>query len=201
MQPQAATLRFALFPRTSLVADAVLVLAGALLVAASAQISFPLPFTPVPITGQTMAVLLVGASLGAGRGAASLGLYLLLGIVGTPVYAGGADGVGVIFGASGGYLLSYPIAAAITGALAERRWDRRVPSAAVAMLAGSAAIYVVGLPWLAAVTGSGVGRTLELGLVPFIPGDLFKLALAAGLLPAAWGLVKRVRGEDPDSSR
>jgi biotin transport system substrate-specific component len=172
-------------------ADALLVLAGAGLVALAAQISIPLPFTPVPITGQTFAVVLVGASLGALRGTASLSLYLAAGLVGAPVYADGRHGWEVVSGASGGYLVGFVVAAFLTGLLAERRWDRRFSSAVAAMLTGNVVIYLIGLPWLAVVLDSGLERTLELGLYPFVPGDVLKLYLAGALLPAAWRLVER----------
>ncbi|HEX6490216.1 MAG TPA: biotin transporter BioY [Gaiellaceae bacterium] len=196
-----ATLRLAVVPRPTLLTDAFLVVLGAGLIAASAQLSIPLPFTPVPITGQTFAVLLVGASLGSARGGASALLYVLLGLVGTPVYAHGAQGWAVIAGASGGYLVSYPFASALTGWLAERRWDRRFSSAVGAMLTGNVVIYLFGLPWLAVVLGTGLAKTLELGLYPFVPGDTFKLYLAAALLPAAWRLVGQNAKEDPGQER
>lgn len=191
MRSDAATLRLAALPGAGLVTDAFLIALGAGLLAGSAQLSIALPFTPVPITGQTFAVLLVGASLGTVRGATSGLLYLLLGLAGAPVYAHGADGFAVITGASGGYLVSYPLAAALTGWLAERRWDRRFSSSVGAMLTGNVLIYLIGLPWLAVVLGTGLEKTLELGLYPFVPGDTFKLYLAAALLPAAWRLVGR----------
>lgn len=191
MRSDAATLRLAALPGAGLVTDAVLIALGAGLLAGSAQVSIALPFTPVPITGQTFAVLLVGASLGAVRGATSALLYLLLGVAGAPVYAHGAEGLAVITGASGGYLVSYPLAAALTGWLAERRWDRRFSSAVGAMLTGNVLIYLVGLPWLAVVLGTHLEKTLELGLYPFVPGDTFKVYLAAALLPAAWRMVGR----------
>ncbi len=194
MRPEAATLRLAVLPRAGLLADVLLVLLGTGLVSGAAQISISLPFTPVPITGQTFAVVLVGASLGALRGTASLTLYVALGIVGAPVYAGGAHDWAVITGASGGYLVSYPFAAALTGWLAERRWDRRFSSAVGAMLTGNVVIYLGGLPWLAVVLDTGLAKTLELGLYPFVPGDIFKLYVAAALLPAAWRLVERTSG-------
>src|SRR5260370_31060079 len=122
MRSEAATLRVAALPGAGVVTDAVLVLLGAGLLAGSAQVSIALPFTPVPITGQTFAVLLVGASLGTVRGATSALLYLLLGVAGAPVYAHGAEGYAVITGASGGYLVSYPFASALTALLAQRRW-------------------------------------------------------------------------------
>lgn len=185
MKAEAATLRLALFPRIGHLADAVLVLAGAGLVAAAAQVSVPLPFTPVPITGQTFAVVLVGAALGTLRGTASLALYVLAGMAGAPVYAHHSRGLAVVTGATGGYLVGFVLAAAITGLLAERRWDRRFSSALGAMLTGNVVIYLVGLPWLAVDLGTSLDKTLELGLYPFVPGDIVKLYLAAALLPTA----------------
>ena len=196
MTVQAATLRTAVLPRVGLLTDALLVAVGAGLIAVSAQITIPLPFTPVPITGQTFAVLLVGASLGTLRGASSALLYVLVGIAGAPVYADGAHGWSVITGATGGYLLSYVLVAALTGWLAERRWDRRFSSALGAILSGNVVVYLVGLPWLAAVLGTNLEQTLELGLYPFVPGDALKLYLAAMLLPGAWRLVEHVRGRE-----
>ena len=192
MQTPAATLRLAVLPRAGLLTDGLLVLGGAGLIAASAQISFG---HPVPITGQTFAVLLVGASLGTVRGGAAGLVYVLLGLV-APVYAGHGEGLDVIKGASGGYLLSYPVVAALTGFLAERGWDRRFSSAIGAMLTGNVVIYLFGLPWLAAVLHTNLEKTLELGLYKFIPGDIFKLYLAALALPGAWLLVKRVKGSE-----
>ena len=186
MTASPATLRLAAVPRVGFLVDSLLVVAGAGLIAASAQLSIPLPFTPVPITGQTFSVLLVGASLGLRRGGSSALLYVLIGVAGAPIYADGAHGWAVITGASGGYLISYPFASALTGFLAERRWDRHFSSAVGAMLTGNVVIYLFGLPWLAVVLGTGLEKTLELGLYPFVPGDTFKLYLAAALLPAAW---------------
>ncbi len=190
----ATTLRLALFPRLGLAADALVVALGAGLVAGAAQISIPLPFTPVPITGQTFAVVLVGASLGAVRGLASLSLYLWLGVAGAPIYADHAHGWSVLSSASGGYIVGFVLAAAVTGFLAERGWDRRFSSAVGAMLTGNVVIYLVGLPWLAVVLHTGLEKTLELGLYPFVPGDVFKLYLAGALLPGAWRLVRALRG-------
>ena len=179
-------------PRTGVLADAALVLAGTALVAGAAQISIPLPFTPVPVTGQTFAVLLVGASLGAVRGFASLFLYLWLGVAGAPIYSGHDHGWAVVTSASGGYLVGFVLAAALTGVLAERRWDRTLSSSIGAMLTGSTVIYLVGLPWLAVVLGTNLEKTLEDGLYPFVLGYILKLYLAAALLPAAWRIVGRV---------
>ncbi len=147
----------------------------------------------MPITGQTFAVLLVGASLGTLRGGSSALLYVLAGVAGAPVYADGAHGWSVVTGASGGYLVGFVAAAALTGRLAERRWDRRFSSALGAILTGNVVIYLVGLPWLAIVLDTSLEKTLEYGLYPFVPGDALKLYLAAMLLPGARKLVERVR--------
>jgi biotin transport system substrate-specific component len=195
MNPNAATLRLAAFPRSTLLTDALLVLAGTGLVAGAAQISVKLPFTPVPITGQTFAVVLVGGSLGAIRGTASLMLYLWLGVAGAPIYADQDSGWGVITGASGGYIVGFVLAAAITGFLAEHGWDKRVSSSIGAMLTGNVVVYLVGLPWLAVVLDTNLEQTLEYGLYPFVPGDTFKLYLAALALPAAWKVVRRIRSD------
>jgi biotin transport system substrate-specific component len=191
----AATLRYAAVPRTGLLVDAVLVLAGALFVAAAAQVAIPLPFTPVPITGQTFAVLLVGASYGARLGLLTLVLYWLLGLAGAPFYAEGLSGWETFMGPTGGYLIGFMLAAAVTGFLAERRWDRRFSTSVSAMLTGSVLIYACGLPWLAAEIDAGLQGTLEAGLYPFVVGDVLKLYLAGLLLPAAWRLVRRFRGD------
>jgi biotin transport system substrate-specific component len=195
VNPHAATLRLAVFPRTGLLTDALLVLAGTGLVAAAAQVSIPLPFTPVPITGQTFAVVLVGASLGAARGFSSLLLYMLLGMAGAPIYSDQTSGWDVVSGPTGGYIVGFVLAAALTGYLAERRWDRKVSTAIAAMLTGNVLIYLVGLPWLAVDLGTNLEKTLEFGLYPFVPGDVFKLYLAAMLLPTAWKVVERISND------
>lgn len=157
----------------------------------AAHISIPLPFTPVPITGQTFAVLLVGASLASVRGAASLLLYLAEGAVGLPFFAGGAGGFAVITGATGGYLIGFVAVAFVTEALAERGWDRRFSSATGAMLTGNVIVYLFGVTWLARFLGESAisQKVLLLGLYPFIPGDTIKLYLAGAVLPAAWRFV------------
>ena len=187
--PQAETLRYALLPRTGLLTDALLVVGGAGLVAACAQISIPLGFTPVPITGQTFAVLLVGASLGSIRGTASLLLYLLVGLAGAPVYSEHKHGWAIVNGSSGGYLVGFIVAATVIGLLSERGWDRRFSSAVAVMLTGNVFVYAFGLPWLHHVLHVNWSTTLTYGLYPFVVGDLVKLYLAAAVLPGAWKLV------------
>jgi biotin transport system substrate-specific component len=194
MRPDAATLRLAFFPRSTLLTDVLLVLGGTGFVAVAAQVSISLPFTPVPITGQTFAVVLVGAALGALLGLASLGLYLFVGALGAPVYADGNHGWDVLTGPTGGYIIGFVLAAVLTGWLAQRHWDRRFSSAVAAMLSGNVVIYLVGLPWLAAKLDTGLEKTFELGLYPFVVGDLLKLYLAGALLPGAWLLVQRLKG-------
>jgi len=190
----AATLRLAAVPRTGLLVDALLIAGGAAFLALCAQISFQLPFTPVPITLQTFGVLLLGASYGLWRGGLTTIVYLLMGVVGLPVYADQSHGLDVVLGATGGYLLGFVVAAALVGWLAQRQWDRRFASATAAMLAGTVVIFAIGLPWLMADQGLDWATTLEYGLYPFVPGELLKLYLAAALLPGAWKLLERLRG-------
>ena len=191
----AATLRFAAIPRSSAPADVALILGGALFLALCAQISIDLPFTPVPITLQTFGVLLIGASYGAWRGGATALLYLLMGIAGLPVYADRSHGLAEVTGATGGYLVGFVVAGAVVGWLAQRKWDRRFSSAVAAMLTGTVIIYALGLVWLRHDQGLDWATTLEYGLYPFVLGDLLKLYLAGALLPGAWRLVGRLRGD------
>lgn len=192
---QALTLSDVVISRRTLLRDALLVVVSSMLVALSAQIRIDLPFTPVPITGQTFGVLLAGAVLGASRGALSLALYLAEGAMGLPVFAGGAAGVHYLVGPTGGYLVGFVLAAGAVGWLAERGWDRRLGTAILAMLVGNMIIYLVGLPWLARFVGSQAA--VVKGLLPFIPGDILKLLLAASALPSAWRLVGEGRSTWP----
>ena len=172
----------------SIVWKAILVVAGSALIGLAAQVRIPLPFSPVPVTGQTFAVLLVAAALGR-LGFASALAYLAEGAFGMPVFAGGTSGPAALGGPTGGYLVGFVVAAAIVGALAERGWDRRPQRAVLAMLFGEIAIYACGLAWLARFALPV--PLLDAGLTPFIPGDLFKIVLAALALPAAWRVVRR----------
>lgn len=172
-----------------LVTDIALVVLGAALTAGLAQISIPL--WPVPITGQTLAVLLVGATLGAVRGGLSLTAYAAAGIIGLPVFAPEDDGthtVGwtAILGPTGGYIIGFIIAAAFIGWLSQRQWDRRFPKAVLTFVGGSLIVFAVGLPWLSFVLGTDLETTLQYGLYPFIVGGIVKALIAAALLPLAW---------------
>ena len=160
---------------------------GSIAVAVAARIEIPLPWTPVPITGQTLGVLLVGAALGWRRGAAALGLYLAEGVAGLPVFAGGGAGVAHLLGPTGGYLWSFPFAAGLVGWLAERGWDKRVWTAMAAMGLGELVVYAVGVPWLAQFMGWE--RVWMAGFWPFLPGAVIKLGVAGAALPFAWRLV------------
>lgn len=181
----------------ALATDAVLILAGTALVAGAAQVA--IPFWPVPLTAQTFAVLLVGTALGPIRGILSMSLYLVLGVVGLPIFSDGASG-SLFALTSGGYIVGFIAAAAVVGWLARRAWDRRVVGMFIAFLAGSVAIYAFGLPWLYVSLGNLgpaiwqealgfdtlLGATFGAGFVPFILGDLVKAILAAALVPLVW---------------
>lgn len=177
--------------------DAVLVIGGSLFIALCAQ--FTIHVGPVPITGQTLAVLLTGVLLGSRRGSLSVLAYLAEGIAGLPVFQGGNGGIAYLTLGTGrytaGYLLGFVAAAYVTGLLAERGWDRKVTTALLAMLIGNITLYAFGLPWLA--LSVGVENALRVGLFPFIIGDLLKAILAAALLPTGWTLLNKRTKEEP----
>jgi biotin transport system substrate-specific component len=174
------------------------------LTAAAAQVSAPLPFTPVPLTFQPMVVLVGSAVLGSRLGMSSQLLYLALGIVGLPVFAASPmlpQGAARLLGPTGGYLMAYPIAALVTGALAERGFDRRYVTAVIAMTCGLTVVFAGGVLWLAAFTvpvGS-IGTALTIGFYPFIVADFAKLLIAAGVMPSLWWLVGRRSSSDRSS--
>jgi len=167
--------------------DALLVGGFVLLNAAAAQISIPLPFTPVPLTLQTFAVLLTGSALGATRGLMALAIYVAAGALGAPWFAGGAHGVG---GPTTGYLLGFLAAGFAVGKLAERRATHSVRMTLLAFVLGTSLIYACGVPWLMASTGMGFGKAIAAGLLPFIIGDALKACLAGVLLPGVWRLMR-----------
>jgi len=172
----------------ALVYDALLILAGSMLIALSAKVAFPLPFSPVPVTGQTFAVLLIGALYGSRRGFLTVLAYIAEGASGMPVFTGAGAGLAYLMGPTGGYLAGFAGAAGLTGFLAEKGWDRNVFYTILAMIAGNAVIYFFGVAWLSVYAGT---KAVSLGLVPFIPGDILKVAAAAAILPAGWKLLKR----------
>lgn len=174
-----------LLPRAA-VRDALLVVGAALLTAVCAQITIPLPFSPVPLTGTTFAVLLTAAALGPLRGVAGQALYLAFALAGLPFFQGGESGWTYATGVTGGYLFGFLVAAAVVGACSRRGLDRTPLGTLVAFALGTVTIYAFGVPWLAAVTEYDLAGALTPGALVFLPGDAIKAALAAGLLPAAW---------------
>lgn len=214
---EALTLADAVFPRiqtdsriAALARDIALMVGFAGLVALCAQIAVQTPWTTVPITGQTFAVLVTGGALGAWRGAGSLSIYMLIGMIGFPGFAPGSDVVagnwdlhfilpwdgndGLVWDfPSGGYIVGFIFAAALVGFLAERQWDRK-PWVHLGFFLGNAILYIPGIAWLAYDLDVSFKKALEFGLYPFIVGDLMKLFLASLTLPAAWGLVTRFKG-------
>lgn len=169
--------------------DLVLVIGGSLLIAFCTQFKIWLPNNPVPVTGQTFAVLMIGALFGARRGCLTVFAYITAGILGLPVFALGG-GLAVLKGFTGGYLVGFIAAAYIVGLLAEKGWDRRVSTTILAMALGNIVIYTFGLLWLSCLPG--ISNLLRVGLYPFIIGDLLKIALAAALLPSGWKLLRKV---------
>ena len=186
------TLADVALPRAGWLHHVVLVIGASGVTALAAQAAVPLPWTPVPITGQTFAVLLSGAVLGARRALMAQLLYLAEGAAGLPVFAGGAAGLATLAGPTAGYLLAFPLAAALTGGLCERGWDRRFVSMLAAMLIGSAIIFAAGLAGLSRFVPAG--QLLPTGLLPFVPGDLIKSTLAALVFPGVWRWVNRRGG-------
>jgi len=179
-------------PQSNALTNTLLVVAASLVTAAAAQVEIRLPWTPVPITGQTFAVLLSGAVLGARRAFVAQVLYLAEGASGLPFFSGGAAGLAKLVGPTGGYLAAFPFAAALTGFLAERAWDRKPLTMFLTMLAGSGLIFGLGLAQLSRFVPASL--LLASGLLPFIPGDLVKAALAAALFPVTWKFVSRLGG-------
>jgi len=169
--------------------EVVLLFGGSLLIAISAQFQFVLPFSPVPITGQTFAVLLLGALYGSKRGPATVLTYLALGVMGLPVFAGGAFGLARLVGPTAGYLMGFLTAAFVVGLLSERGWDRQPWTTAASMVIGNAIIYLTGVLWLSRFVGWQ--SVLSTGFLPFLAGDALKIALAALLLPVGWKLIDR----------
>lgn len=168
--------------------DIALIAGGAALTGVAAQLSVPVPGSPVPVTGQTFAALLVGTALGARRGFLSLALYTLAGLAGMPWFSGGTSGPG---GSSFGYVLGMLLASAVVGSLARRGGDRSVARMAGTMVVGSAVVYAVGVPYLALSAGMTASAAIAAGLVPFLLGDAIKALLAMGALPASWKLAGR----------
>ena len=184
-------LRTALIPRASAISNAVLVVSGVLGLAALAQIAIPVPGSPVPVTGQTLGVLILGTTYGSTLGFTTFAIYLLAGIAGAPVFANGAHGLDRIVGATGGYLIGMLVATLILGQLARFRLDQNFLTALPSMLIGTVITFAFGLVWLQQFTGQSWSWTISAGLTPFLIGEVLKIAIAGTSLPVIWRVVNR----------
>ena len=191
MSSPATSLRSSLMPRTTALANAVLVVSGVFALAILAQIAIPVPGSPVPVTGQTLGVLLIGTAYGSTLGVTTFALYLLAGIAGAPVFANNGFGIDRVIGATGGYLIGMLVATYVVGQLARLRLDQRFLTALPSMLIGTVITFGFGLVWLQQYTGKDWAWTINAGLTPFIVGEVLKIAIAGTSLPIIWRLVNR----------
>lgn len=185
------TLSSAVLPRSTAVTKLSLVLFGTLFLGVMAQISFPIPGSPVPVTGQTLAVLLLGTAYGATLGFTTFAFYLLMGIAGAPLFASGSHGLAKVTGATGGYLIGMLLASALIGGLAGRKWDQRIRTAIPTMLFGNAIVFTFGVFWLHHVSGQSWSWALAKGFTPFLLGEFLKIAIASTALPTIWRFVAK----------
>ncbi len=191
MSLSATSLRSSLIPRTTALTNAVLVVSGVLGLAALAQIAVPVPGSPVPVTGQTLGVLLLGTTYGSTLGFTTFALYILAGIAGAPVFANSGQGLDRLVGATGGYLVGMLVATFVLGQFARFRLDQKFLTALPSMLVGTVITFSFGLVWLHEYTGQSWSWTFSAGLTPFIVGEALKIAIAGTSLPALWRLVNR----------
>jgi biotin transport system substrate-specific component len=191
MSLSATSLRSTLIPRSTALTNAVLVVSGVLGLAALAQIALPVPGSPVPVTGQTLGVLILGTAYGSTLGVTTFALYILVGIAGAPVFANSGHGLDRIAGPTGGYLVGMLIATFVLGQLARFRLDQKFLTALPSMLIGTVTTFTFGLVWLQQYTGESWSWTLNAGLTPFIFGEMLKIAIAGTSLPAIWRVVNR----------
>ena len=187
----AISLRATVMPRATALSYATLIVSGTIFLSVSAQIAIPVPGSPVPVTGQTLGVLLVGTTYGASLGLATFATYLLAGIAGAPVFAGASFGVEKITGATGGYLLGMLVSTYVLGLLAHKRFDQKFLTALPSMLIGTALTFSFGLFWLHQFTGKDWAWTFQAGLAPFIIGEALKIIIAGTSLPILWRFVNR----------
>jgi len=191
MSLSATSLRSSLIPRTTALSNAVLVVSGVLGLAVLAQIAIPVPGSPVPVTGQTLGVLILGTTYGSTLGVTTFAIYILAGIAGAPVFANSGHGLDRIVGATGGYLIGMLVATLVLGQLARFRLDQKFLTALPSMLIGTVTTFSFGLVWLHQYTGQSWSWTLNAGLTPFIVGEALKIAIAGTSLPAIWRVVNR----------
>ena len=188
---QVSNLRTAVIPRATAVTQISLILTGTLFLGIMAQISFPIPGSPVPFTGQTLGVLLLGTAYGASLGFSTMAFYLLMGVLGAPIFSSGSHGIERITGATGGYLIGMLLSTLVLGALAGRKWDQRIKTVIPTMLIGNAIIFSIGLFWLHKYTGQNWAWVFEKGFTPFIFGEIQKIAIASTALPVVWRYVSK----------
>ncbi len=188
---QVSSLRTALIQRASIATQISLILTGTVFLALMAQISFPIPGSPVPFTGQTLGVLLLGTAYGASLGFSTMAFYLLMGILGAPIFAAGSHGLEKIAGATGGYLVGMLISTLLLGALAGRKWDQKIKTVIPTMIIGNSVVFTFGLIWLHQYTGQSWAWTFEKGFTPFIFGEVLKIAIASTALPIVWRFVSK----------
>jgi len=191
MSLSATSLRSSLIPRSTALSNAVLVVSGVLGLAALAQIAIPVPGSPVPVTGQTLGVLILGTTYGSTLGVTTFAMYILAGIAGAPVFANSGHGLERIVGATGGYLIGMLVATFVLGQLARFRLDQKFVTALPSMLIGTVITFSFGLVWLYQYTGQSWSWTVNAGLTPFIVGEVLKIAIAGTSLPAVWRVVNR----------
>lgn len=187
------SLRAALFPQSNLITNGALALGGVTFLALMAQLALPIPGSPVPVTGQTLGALLIGASYGRALGATTFALYLGIGIAGAPVFSQQGHGIAKVVGPTGGYLIGMFLATIVLSFLASKKWDKKISTAILSMLIGQALIFIPGLIWLQQSTGKDWSWTINAGFTPFIFGEILKLAIAATALPVLWRVVDKRR--------
>ncbi|CAB4749842.1 unannotated protein [freshwater metagenome] len=188
---EVSTLKSAVISRSTAVSQISLILSGTIFLAVMAQISFPIPGSPVPFTGQTLGVLLLGTAYGARLGFSTVAFYLAMGIAGAPIFASGSHGFEKIVGATGGYLIGMLLSALVLGALAGRKWDQKIKTVIPTMIIGNVIIFSIGLIWLHQYSGQSWSWAIEKGLTPFILAEFIKIAIASTALPAVWRLVAK----------
>lgn len=191
MSLSATSLRSSLIPRSTALSNAVLVVGGVLGLAALAQIAIPVPGSPVPVTGQTLGVLILGTAYGSTLGFTTFAVYMLAGIAGAPVFANSGQGLDRLIGATGGYLVGMLVATFVLGQFARFRLDQKFLTALPSMLVGTVITFSFGLVWLHQYTGQSWSWTISAGLTPFIVGEALKIAIAGTSLPAVWRFVNR----------
>ena len=188
---QVSTLKSAFIARSTVASQISMILTGTVFLAVMAQISFPIPGSPVPFTGQTLGVLLLGTAYGAGLGFSTIAFYLLMGMAGAPIFSSGTSGIERIAGPTGGYLVGMLLSSLVLGALAGRKWDQKIKTVIPTMIIGNSIIFAIGLLWLHQYTGQTLLWNFEKGFTPFIFGEIIKIAIASTALPAVWKYVSK----------